>query len=326
MIHTGDLTHLSKPSEFDTVAQILKTAKPDTKFYVPGEHDTMVDDGKQYLERYGNGTKGSGWYSFDAKGVHFIALINVLNFKPGGMGNLGPDQIKWLEDDVHNLSSSTPIVVFAHMPLWTIYPAWGWGTDDAAQALSYLKRFGSVTVLNGHIHQTMQKIEGNVTFHTAMSTAFPQPAPGTAPAPGPMKVPAAQLNQLLGLTSLNYIQGNNSLAIIDTPLASLTDVNSNTGEQDTTEDRGRQNTQSNSNQVSIENYSFNPQTITVPAGTTIIWINKDDDVHTVVSAEKKFSSGALDTNDKFSFTFNDSGTYNYYCSMHPHMTGKIIVK
>ena len=219
LLHTGDISHLSRPAEFDTVDQVLKGAKVSQLFYVPGEHDVLGDDGKQYLDRYGKGTKGGGWYSFDHKGVHFIGLVNVLNLKAGGLGSLGPEQLEWLEDDVEGLSASTPIVVFAHIPLWSIYPDWGWGTDDSAQALAYLKRFGSVTVLNGHIHQTMQKVEGNVTFHTATSTAFPQPQPGAAPSPGPMKVPADQLRSLLGLSSVNYVLGGHSLAIIDSSLA-----------------------------------------------------------------------------------------------------------
>ena len=219
LLHTGDISHLSRPTEFDTVDQVLKGAKVSQLFYVPGEHDVLGDDGKQYLDRFGKGTKGGGWYSFDHKGVHFIGLVNVLNLKAGGLGSLGPEQLEWLEDDVEGLSASTPIVVFTHIPLWSIYPDWGWGTDDSAQALAYLKRFGSVTVLNGHIHQIMQKVEGNVTFHTATSTAFPQPQPGAAPSPGPMKVPADQLRSLLGLSSVNYVLGGHSLAIIDSSLA-----------------------------------------------------------------------------------------------------------
>jgi 3',5'-cyclic-AMP phosphodiesterase len=218
LIHTGDLSQLSKPGEFDTVEQVLKNARTTQAFYVPGEHDVLGDDGKLYLERYGKGTKGGGWFSFDQKGVHFIGLVNVLNLKAGGLGSLGPEQLEWLEKDVQALPSSTPIVVFAHIPLWAVYPEWGWGTDDSEQALSYLRRFGSVTVLNGHIHQTMQKVEGNITFHTATSTAFPQPRPGTAPSPGPMKVPAEKLRSLLGLTAVNYVQGRRSLAIIDSSL------------------------------------------------------------------------------------------------------------
>jgi 3',5'-cyclic AMP phosphodiesterase CpdA len=217
LLHTGDISHLSKPEEFDTVDQILKSTGKET-FFVPGEHDMLNDDGKQFLERYGKGSKGSGWYSFDKKGVHFVGLVNVMNLKAGGLGSLGHEQIEWLEDDVKHLKSSTPIVVFAHIPLWSVYPEWGWGTEDSAQALAYLKKFGSVTVLNGHIHQIMQKVEGNVTFHTAASTAFPQPEPGKAPSPGPMKVPAEQLRSYLGVTNVNYVQGQHALAVVDSKL------------------------------------------------------------------------------------------------------------
>jgi 3',5'-cyclic AMP phosphodiesterase CpdA len=156
--------------------------------------------------------------SFDADGVHFIGLVNVVNLKAGGLGNLGEDQLKWLADDLNGKSAETPIVVFAHIPLWTVYEQWGWGTDDGARAVELLKRFGSVTVLNGHIHQVMQKVEGNVAFHTAMSTAFPQPAPGTAPSPGPMKVPDDKLRSLLGISDINFVRGQQRLAIIDKPL------------------------------------------------------------------------------------------------------------
>ena len=219
VLHTGDISHLSKAQEFDTVDQLLKGARTNQVFYVPGEHDVLTDNGKYYRDRYGRGAGGGGWYSFEHRGVHFIGLVNVVNLKAGGLGTLGPDQLTWLKEDVAGLSSSTPIVVFAHIPLWSVYPDWGWATDDSAQALSYLKRFGSVTVLNGHIHQTMQKVEGNITFHTAASTAFPQPHPGEAPSPGPMKVPAEQLRNLLGLTSVHYVQGKQALAIVDASLA-----------------------------------------------------------------------------------------------------------
>ena len=217
LIHTGDITQLSKPEEFDTAARVLESAKAKQVFYVPGEHDVMAD-GKQYLERYGRGTRGRGWYSFDHKGVHFIGLANVYDLE-GNMGRLGTEQLEWMEKDLKGKSASTPIVVFAHIPLWAVYPEWGWGTRDSEQALGYLKKFGSVTVLNGHIHQTMQKVEGNVTFHTAMSTAFPQPKPGAAPGPGPMKVPAEQLRSVLGLTNVHCVQGEHSLAVVDSSLA-----------------------------------------------------------------------------------------------------------
>ena len=219
VLHTGDLTHLSKDAEFDALEQNLKGLKTGRIFYVPGEHDVLNDNGQRYRDRFGKGAMGDGWYSFEQKGVHFIGLVNVMSLKAGGLGDLGQEQLEWLEQDVKHLKKSTPIVVFAHIPLWTVYPDWGWGTDDSAQALSYLKKFGSVTVLNGHIHQTMQKVEGNVTFHTAMSTAFPQPQPGTAPSPGPMKVPEDKLRTLLGVTGVNFVRGKHALAITDSPLA-----------------------------------------------------------------------------------------------------------
>ncbi|HYT08475.1 MAG TPA: metallophosphoesterase, partial [Rugosimonospora sp.] len=206
VLHTGDLTHLSKSEEFDTLAQSLKSLKTDQVFCVPGEHDVLNDNGQIFRERFGRQAMGDGWYSFDQKGAHFIGLVNVMNLKAGGLGNLGSEQLEWLEKDVAKLKSSTPVVVFAHIPLWAVYPQWGWGTDDSEQALSYLKRFGSVTVLNGHIHQTMQKVEGNITFHTATSTAFPQPQPGQADSPGPMKVPAEKLREVLGITNVNFVR------------------------------------------------------------------------------------------------------------------------
>ena len=219
LIHTGDITHLSKPAQFDTAAQLIGGTKL-TLHTVPGEHDILEEDGKSYLNRFGKGTKGDGWYSFNAGGVHFIGLVNVVNLQGNGLGALGHAQLEWLEDDVKHLSASTPIVVFAHVPLWVVYQDWGWGTSDGAQALSYLKKFGSVTVLNGHIHQTMQKVEGHVAFHTVCSTAFPQPAPGTAKSPGPMLVPANELKQHLGIARVSLVSSKAPLAIVDQPLAS----------------------------------------------------------------------------------------------------------
>jgi 3',5'-cyclic-AMP phosphodiesterase len=217
LLHTGDITQSSKPGEFDTAQQIIKGAKAGQTFYVPGEHDTATDDGALYRERYGKGTVGSGYYSFDHKGVHFVGLNNVQQID--AMGRLGAEQLAWLKNDLASRTSSTPIVIFAHIPLWMVYPQWGWGTQDGAEALSYLKRFGSATVLNGHIHQTVQKVEGNVAFHTATSTAFPQPAPGSAPHAGPMVVPAGKLESVLGVTKVHYIARQSHLAIVDSSLA-----------------------------------------------------------------------------------------------------------
>jgi 3',5'-cyclic AMP phosphodiesterase CpdA len=222
LIHTGDLTHLADPKEFDSVAEILKSVKVGRRVYVPGEHDLTTTDGtKSYLDRYGGkDVQGDGWHSFDHKGVHFVGLVNVVDHgESNGLGKLGKAQLRWLQEDLSRLSSETPIVVFAHVPLWTVYEKWGWGTEDADVALGYLKRFGSVSVLNGHIHQALQKVEGNVTFHTARSTAFPQPEPGKAAKPGPVKnVAADKLKGTLGLTSVNYVERPTSLAIIDSTL------------------------------------------------------------------------------------------------------------
>jgi Icc protein len=216
MIHTGDITQNSKAAEFDTAEQVIKGAKVGTTFYVPGEHDFSMDDGALYKQRFGKGTMGSGWYSHDHKGVHFVGLNNVVQVD--AMGNLGADQLAWLKSDLAGLSVSTPVVVFAHIPLWMVYEKWGWGTADGAQALGLLKRFGSVTVLNGHIHQVVQKVEGDVSFHTAMSTAFPQPAPGAAAGPGPMAVTAGKLEGVLGVTKVKVVRGHAHLAVVDSTL------------------------------------------------------------------------------------------------------------
>ena len=210
VLHTGDLTHLAKPDEFDAVAELLKEVKAGKVLYVPGEHDFDGDGNKEYLKRYGKGTTGTGWYSFDYDGVHFIGLVNVANAKSGsgdgGLGVIGKDQLEWLKKDVDGLKDSNPVVVFAHVPLWTVYEKWGWGTRDSEQALKILKRFGSLTVLNGHIHQVLRKVEGKVTFHTARSTAFPQSEPGKG-SPGPIRdLPAEKLKAALGLSAVSYVE------------------------------------------------------------------------------------------------------------------------
>ena len=218
IIHTGDITHLSKPEEFDTAQQLLSRLRATELHTTPGEHDTADATVSEYFKRFGSASQNRGYYSFDHAGVHFISLINVLNFKAGSLASLGAEQLAWVTQDLTARSSSTPIVVFAHMPLWTIYEPWGWGTGDAGQLMEQLRRFGSVTVLNGHIHQIVQKVEGNVTFHTARSTAYPQPVAGTAPGPGPLKVPADQLAAMLGVTSVSQIQHPRSLALSDATL------------------------------------------------------------------------------------------------------------
>ena len=305
VLHTGDLTHLSKPAEFDTLQQVLSELSMPV-FYVPGEHDVLADNGKSYLARFGKGTQGEGWHSFDRDGVHFVGLVNAVNLKAGGLGALGTEQLEWLEKDVKRLSSSTPIVVFAHIPLWSVYPEWGWGTDDAERALSYLKRFGSVSVLNGHIHQVMQKVEGHVTFHTAMSTAFPQPAPGSAPSPGPMKVPEDRLRKVLGLSRMSFHDVNHPIAITDVPLE-------------------EEMTTATAHDVVLDNFRFAPGTVNVAAGSTITWTNRDDVPHNVVAVDRRFTSPVLDTGEQYVHRFDAAGTYAYFCSLHPRMTGRIVV-
>jgi 3',5'-cyclic-AMP phosphodiesterase len=326
LLHTGDISHLSKPTEFDAVDQMIKSAKTKTGsiFYVPGEHDVLNDQGASYRDRYGKNTKGNGWYSFDHSGVHFIGLVNVMDLKPGGLGSLGNEQLEWLEDNVKGLPSSTPIVVFAHVPLWAVYPQWGWGTDDGAQALAYLKRFGSVTVLNGHIHQTVQKIEGNMTFHTALSTAFPQPAPGTAAGPGPVDVGADKLRSFLGLSSVRFAANTGTLAIVDASLAgtpvAVAGASSSRG-------KPKPLAPIADNEIAIDNFVFTPPNRTVPAGTTITWINRDDVPHRIASFTSAFQPGpTLDTDGKFSLKLEKPGVYKYYCTVHPTMTGIITVQ
>ncbi len=219
LLHTGDLTHLSEADEFDGLDQMLKACRTKQVFYVPGEHDILNDNGEQYRARFGRGTLGSGWYSFDHSGVHFAGLVNVAGISEGGLGVLGEEQLAWLAKDLAPLFADTPVVLFAHVPLWLVYPKWGWGTDDGARALALVKRFGSVTVLNGHIHQVIRKVEGNITFHTARGTAFPLPAPGAAPKPGPMPVEAPRLRSMLGLTSVSYAETGRMLAVVDETLA-----------------------------------------------------------------------------------------------------------
>ena len=218
-IHTGDISHLSKPEEFDTAQQLLSELKISELHTTPGEHDVTDGIGAEYFNRFGNASNNKGFYSFDHAGVHMVALTNVMNFKPNGLGGFGDEQLAWLKDDLAGRSASQPLVLFAHMPMWTIYEPWGWGTGDADQVMALVKRFGSVTVLNGHIHQIVQKVEGHVTFHTARSTAYPQPAPGDGPGPGPLSVPPDRLAGMLGLTSVSMKAMPRGLTLSDSTLA-----------------------------------------------------------------------------------------------------------
>ncbi len=218
VIHTGDITHLSKAEEFDQAQQLFSAIRAGELHTVPGEHDVIDGPGKEYFGRFGAASNNRGYYSFDHGGVHFIALNNVMNFKPNGLAALGDDQLSWLEDDLRARSASTPIVVFAHMPLWSVYEPWGWGTGDSGRAFSALRRFGSVAVLNGHIHQIVRKVEGNITFHTARSMAYPQPAAGEGSGPGPLKVPADRLPGMLGVTSVSIVGDHDAFSLSDATL------------------------------------------------------------------------------------------------------------
>ena len=327
VLHTGDITQLAKPNEFDTAAQVLGGLRTDRVFYVPGEHDVATDNGAAFLRRYGQGTQGGGWYSFDHSGVHFVGLVNVLNLKAGGLGSLGSEQIAWLKKDLAGLAASTPIVLFAHVPLWTVYPEWGWGTDDSEQALALVKRFGSVTVLNGHIHQIMQKVEGNISFHTAMSTAFPQPTPGTAPSPGPMTVDPERLKSVLGITDVTFVPGRGALAIVDATLSGEAPAFEAASHDAMMRSRGnRRALVLAPNEIGIDNFEFTPKVLTVKAGTKVTWINKDDVPHLIVNAQNRFrASPVLDTDQRYSATLDKPGNYDYFCSLHPKMQGKIVV-
>jgi Icc protein len=328
VLHTGDITQLAKAEEFDTANEVLKGLKADRVFYVPGEHDVATDNGASYLKRYGAGTKGGGWYSFDHSGVHFVGLVNVLNLKAGGLGSLGADQIAWLEKDLSGISNSTPVVLFAHVPLWTVYPEWGWGTDDAEQALRLIKRFGSATVLNGHIHQIMQKVEGRVAFHTAMSTAFPQPAPGTAPSPGPMTVEAQRLKSVLGIADVTFVPGRSMLAVVDSTLSGQPPAFDSAAHDSMSQRQRQRKTASlGPGEIGIDNFEFTPRTIEVKLGSTVTWINNDDVPHLIVNTQQRFkSSPILDSDQRYRVTLGKAGTYDYFCSLHPKMQGRIVVR
>ena len=267
----------------------------------------------------------------DLGGVHFVGLVNVMDLKPGGLGNLGREQLEWLEKDLKPLSSSTPVVVFAHVPLWTVYPAWSWGTDDSAQALGYLRRFGSVSVLNGHIHQVMQKVEGNVSFHTAMSTAFPQPIPGTAPSPGPMPVQATKLRDLLGLAHITFVPGHRHLAVVD---GTLSGVPLTVAQHEWLPEPGAlaaagaasANGKEAPGTIAIANFTFAPATLRVRPGEAVTFVNRDDTAHRIASSSNGFqASPGLDSGQSWVLRLQRPGTYPYFCSIHPQMQGSIVV-
>jgi len=241
---------------------------------------------------------------------------------------LGEQQLDWLRHDLEGRASSTPVVVFAHIPLWSVYPAWGWGTEDSERVLALLKRFGSVTVLNGHIHQVMQKVEGNVSFHTAMATAFPQPIPGTAPSAGPLKVPAADLERVLGITRVNFVQGQQRLAVVDAPLAGTAPAQAQVVLRAAAAalPAAASAAPTSAQAVAIDNFAFAPKELTVQAGATVEWTNRDDSPHTATADDNSFGSPVLDTKQSYRFTFAKPGRFPYHCKLHPGMTGVVVVR
>ena len=301
-IHTGDITHLSRPAEFDLAQQMLSRLRVAELHTVPGEHDTSDAAVTEYFSRFGAASANKGYYSFDHSGVHFVALVNVLQFKPGGLGSLGAEQLAWAKQDLAARSSSTPIVIFAHMPLWTVYEPWGWGTSDADELMASLRRFGSVTVLNGHIHQIVQKVEGHVTFHTARSTAYPQPRAADGPGPGPLKVPETELTKMLGISTIS--ERACALSITDTTLASP---------------------EPHAARIEVRDFTFSPVTVAVQADSSVTWTNLDPEPHTIASEDGVFRSSAIDTNESFTFRFERPGTYRYLCTIHPRMRGTVLV-
>ncbi len=305
ILHTGDITHLSKPAEFDLAQQLLSGLRTSEIHTVPGEHDTSDASVKEYFDRFGGASARRGFYSFDHAGVHFVALVNVLQFKPGGLGSLGTEQLAWAAADLKQRSSSQPIVVFAHMPLWSVYEPWGWGTQDAEPLIAQLRRFGSVTLLNGHIHQIVQKTEGTLHFHTARSTAYPQPAPGEGAGPGPLTVAPDVLRSTLGVTRASLFARTGAITLADASL----------GEN-----------AAQAREILIQGFMFQPTNLTVRVGETVTWINHDDEPHTVASDAGLFRSAALDTGERFAFSFARPGTYRFTCSIHPRMTGMVTVK
>jgi hypothetical protein len=182
VVFTGDLTHDTKDAalrrarlgEFEQI--VTGIGIPHRRF-LPGEHDASADHGAAYRERFGE----THW-SFDHKGIHFVGLDNVSDPE----GALGEAQLGWLEKDLERLSRSQPIVVFAHRPLFDLYPSWDWTTRDGARAISILSAHENVTVFYGHIHQEHHHTTGSIAHHSARSLIFPLPTPGSAPKRAPL--------------------------------------------------------------------------------------------------------------------------------------------
>lgn len=309
IIHTGDASDLTKADQYDTLDQTLSDLAVKQIYYLPGEHDVIGDDGKLFFSRYAKQAAPGGWYSFDHKGVHFIALVNVVNRPSTGAGHLGQDQIAWAVKDLQSQSVGTAVVVFSHIPLWTVYTPWGWNTEDVDSVVAQLRRFDSVTVLNGHIHQIQQTVDGNIGYRTARATAYPQPQPGKAPAPGPLVVPADDLRSYIGWRRVDSMPGQKPMTVVDTALSAAAEP-------------------AQQAMVEIKDFKFVPDDLTVAAGMTVTWVNHDNEAHTIMSDDKSFvtTPQLVDSGEQYSYTFDKAGTYEYHCSIHPSMHGRIVVK
>ena len=217
-IHTGDITHLSKPEEFDLAAQLMSGLKITELHTVPGEHDVTDGPGTEYFSRFGQASDNKGYYSFDHQGVHFVGLVNVMHFKPNGLGASRRRATR-----VARERSQVTLVEHADRRLRTHADVddlrtVGLGHRRCRSGDELSERFGSVTVLNGHIHQIVSKVEGNITFHTARSTAYPQPTAGQGDGPGPLKVASDQLPKMLGVTSVSIARHPLKATLADTTL------------------------------------------------------------------------------------------------------------
>lgn len=177
VVFTGDLTHTTddaaerrrRMARFKEIVAALRVR--DVRF-MPGEHDAALDRGAAYREFF-----GAANYSFDHKGVHFVALDNVSD--PGA--RLGDEQLSWLAADLAGRDRGQPLVVLAHRPLFDLYPDWDWATADGARALEILMPHRNVVVFYGHIHQEHRHMTGHIVHHAGKSLIFAQPAPGSQP-------------------------------------------------------------------------------------------------------------------------------------------------
>jgi predicted phosphodiesterase len=182
IVFTGDLTQrtdddVQRRQRLKEFQQIVSELSVKTLYFIPGEHDAAPDAGKAYRESF-----GKSYYSFEHKGVQFLAIDNVS--APGSV--IGDEQLNWLASEVKSVPPDKPIVVFTHRPLFDLYPAWDWATKDGEKALAILQTHKNVTVFYGHIHQEHHFATGDIKHHSARSLIFPLPAPGSVPQKAPL--------------------------------------------------------------------------------------------------------------------------------------------